>query len=48
MHRDLVERRGWISESGYRDGLAVAASTLDLEGIVAKRKADPYAVGVPG
>ena len=28
MHRDLVERRGWIS------------------GIVAKRKADPYAVGV--
>ncbi|MGF6542574.1 putative chromate ion transporter [Paraburkholderia youngii] len=24
MHRDLVERRGWISESDYREGLALA------------------------
>jgi chromate transporter len=24
MHRDLVERRGWIAESDYRDGLALA------------------------
>jgi chromate transporter len=24
MHRDLVERRGWIVESDYRDGLALA------------------------
>jgi chromate transporter len=24
MHRDLVERRGWISEADYREGLALA------------------------
>ncbi|SFD22532.1 chromate transporter [Collimonas sp. OK412] len=24
MHRDLVERRGWISESDYKEGLALA------------------------
>jgi chromate transporter len=24
MHRDLVERRGWIAEADYRDGLALA------------------------
>src|SRR5919107_1479708 len=24
MHRDLVERRGWISEADYKDGLALA------------------------
>lgn len=24
MHRDLVERRGWIAEGDYRDGLALA------------------------
>lgn len=24
MHRDLVERRGWISESEYREGLTLA------------------------
>jgi chromate transporter len=24
MHRDLVERRGWITESDYREGLALA------------------------
>ncbi|MGT2471562.1 chromate transporter [Paraburkholderia terrae] len=24
MHRDLVERRGWISDSDYREGLALA------------------------
>jgi hypothetical protein len=24
MHRDLVEKRGWISESDYRDGLALS------------------------
>src|SRR5687767_4613092 len=24
MHRDLVERRGWIGEGDYRDGLALA------------------------
>ena len=24
MHRDLIERRGWIAESDYRDGLALA------------------------
>ena len=24
MRRDLVERRGWISESDYRDGLALS------------------------
>ena len=24
MHRDLVERRGWISDADYRDGLALA------------------------
>src|SRR5262245_43833432 len=24
MHRDLVERRKWISESDYREGLALA------------------------
>ncbi|OAJ52897.1 chromate transporter [Paraburkholderia ginsengiterrae] len=24
MHRDLVEQRGWISESDYREGLALA------------------------
>lgn len=24
MHRDLVERRGWISEEDYREGLALA------------------------
>jgi chromate transporter len=24
MHRDLVERRGWISEADYKEGLAVA------------------------
>ena len=24
MHRDLVERRGWIAESDYREGLALA------------------------
>ena len=24
MHRDLVERRGWMAESDYRDGLALA------------------------
>jgi chromate transporter len=24
MHRDLVERRGWITESDYRDGLALS------------------------
>ena len=24
MHRDLVERRGWIAESEYRDGLALS------------------------
>lgn len=24
MHRDLVERRGWIGESDYREGLALA------------------------
>src|SRR5687768_17989842 len=24
MHRDLVENRGWIQESDYRDGLALA------------------------
>jgi chromate transporter len=24
MHRDLVERRGWISENDYREGLALA------------------------
>jgi chromate transporter len=24
MHRDLVERRGWISEGDYRDGLALS------------------------
>jgi chromate transporter len=24
MHRDLVERRGWISEQDYKEGLALA------------------------
>jgi chromate transporter len=24
MHRDLVERRGWISDDDYREGLALA------------------------
>src|SRR5262245_20847387 len=24
MHRDLVERRGWISEADYKEGLALA------------------------
>jgi chromate transporter len=24
MHRDLVERRGWISEEDYKEGLALA------------------------
>src|SRR5882724_6610417 len=24
MHRDLVEKRGWISEEDYREGLALA------------------------
>src|SRR5258708_34025440 len=24
MHRDLVEQRGWISEAGYKEGLALA------------------------
>jgi hypothetical protein len=24
MHRDLVERRGWVSEDEYREGLALA------------------------
>jgi len=24
MHRDLVERRGWISESDYKEGMAIA------------------------
>src|SRR5262245_44927886 len=24
MHRDLVERRGWISDAEYREGLALA------------------------
>jgi chromate transporter len=24
MHRDLVERRGWVTEAEYRDGLALA------------------------
>jgi len=24
MHRDLVERRGWITEDEYREGLALA------------------------
>lgn len=24
MHRDLVEQRGWISESDYKEGLALA------------------------
>src|SRR6188508_2594342 len=24
MHRDLVERRGWISESEYKEGLTLA------------------------
>ena len=24
MHRDLVERRGWITEADYREGLALA------------------------
>ena len=24
MHRDLVERRGWISEADYREGLALS------------------------
>src|SRR3954454_18060959 len=24
MHRDLVEARGWITEEGYREGLALA------------------------
>src|SRR5215203_4115752 len=24
MHRDLVERRNWISEADYKDGLALA------------------------
>src|SRR5688572_30099891 len=24
MHRDLVERRGWITEEDYREGLALA------------------------
>ncbi|HEY0059183.1 MAG TPA: chromate transporter, partial [Flavisolibacter sp.] len=24
MHRDLVEKRGWISEEEYKDGLALA------------------------
>jgi chromate transporter len=23
MHRDLVERRGWISEEDYKEGLAL-------------------------
>src|SRR5207253_4484762 len=24
MYRDLVERRGWISESDYKEGMAIA------------------------
>src|SRR5438445_6313554 len=28
MHRDLVERRGWISESDYKEGLALAQIAL--------------------
>ena len=24
MHRDLVERRGWITEADYKEGLALA------------------------
>ena len=24
MHRDLVEKRGWITEADYREGLALA------------------------
>ncbi|HEV8626354.1 MAG TPA: chromate efflux transporter, partial [Acidimicrobiia bacterium] len=24
MHRDLVERRGWVTQSEYKDGLALA------------------------
>ena len=24
MHRDLVERRGWIAEADYREGMALA------------------------
>ncbi|KAK43707.1 chromate transporter [Caballeronia jiangsuensis] len=27
MHRDLVERRGWISDTDYREGLALAQMT---------------------
>ena len=30
MHRDLVERRGWISEADYKEGLALAQYNLGL------------------
>ena len=28
MHRDLVERQGWIAEADYREGLALAPNEV--------------------
>ncbi len=30
MHRDLVERRGWIAEGDYKEGIALAQLAIYL------------------